>query len=98
MNPYGTRTTKRTVYEEVPPFIAAPTFQGPKPGYTFTNGALGPGYYTDNKPELAAYVAEEKEESGGDALLAAVAIGAAAAAGSPEAQMKMAAGGCCVLS
>ena len=57
-------------------FIAAEKFEGPKPGYTFTNGAYGVGYYIESdgsraidaqsadsgSAERAAFVAAEKFE------------------------------------
>ena len=37
-----------------PPFVAADSFQGSRPGYVFQAGEAGLGYYTDEGPEPAA--------------------------------------------
>ena len=35
------------IFDSQDPFVASPTFSGPKPGYVFTKGSKGIGYYLD---------------------------------------------------
>ena len=83
-----------------PAFIPAEKFEGPKPGYRFSNGGQGVGYYIDEKPVVP--VSQDGGSGGGsEGLLIGGLIVAAAIAGSPEAQMNIAMktnGKCCVVS
>ena len=74
--------------------------KGQKPGYCFSNGGQGVGYYIDEKPVVL--ISNTDGGSGGsEGLLIGGLVVAAAIAGSPEAQMNIAMktnGKCCVVS
>ena len=42
-------------------FLPAPTFEGSKPGYEFSTGALGTGYYSTDQDLLAQIESEDAE-------------------------------------
>eukprot|EP00959_Pyramimonas_sp_CCMP1952_P371411 7777520-Pyramimonas_sp.AAC.1 len=43
------------------PFFPSPKWKGPKPGYHFTNGSLGLGYYSDPKEQKKLQKLQKKE-------------------------------------